>query len=86
MDDFKDLGQKLVNSSSLVITGLEVVFLLPKFLDSTSLEIPALNVVGPGQCPQFKVGTSDENWMHSREDEQVLFYGVQVPVHYFAGM
>jgi hypothetical protein len=44
-----------------VITGLEVVFLLPTFLDSTSLENPALNVAGPGQSSQFTVGISDEN-------------------------
>lgn len=50
MDAYKDVSRKIEDTSSLVLTGLEVVFLLPKFIDSTSLEIPTLNMYVPGQC------------------------------------
>jgi hypothetical protein len=86
MGAFASLIQKLVGNPSVIITGLEIIFLLPKFASGEGISPPHLELSGPGQCTQLKVGASDQNWRHGHEDEQVLFHGLEVPVHFFSGL
>eukprot|EP00291_Cryptomonas_curvata_P008108 CAMPEP_0172188552 /NCGR_PEP_ID=MMETSP1050-20130122/21999_1 /TAXON_ID=233186 /ORGANISM="Cryptomonas curvata, Strain CCAP979/52" /LENGTH=515 /DNA_ID=CAMNT_0012863083 /DNA_START=572 /DNA_END=2119 /DNA_ORIENTATION=+ len=85
MDTFASLIQKLV-STGLIITGLEVIFLLPKFADRDRIAPPILELSGPGQCKQLKVGASDENWDQGQEEKHVLFHGLEAPVHFFTAL
>ncbi len=82
MDAFADLIGKLVKTG-LFISGLEVIFLLPKYMDKEKIAPPVLELSGAGRCLQFKVGGSEANWVFGQEDKQVLFYGLQVPVNFF---
>jgi hypothetical protein len=82
MDAFADLIGKLVKTG-LIVSGLEVIFLLPKYMDKEKIAPPVLELSGAGRCLPFKVGGSEANWAVGQEDKHVLFYGLQVPVNFF---
>ena len=85
MDAFSCLIQKLVHNPGVIITGLEVIFLLPKFTDRREIEPPSLSLLGAGQCMYLEVGALGHKWAQGHEDSEVLFYGMDVPVKFFSG-
>jgi hypothetical protein len=84
MDAFASLIGQIAKSSGVIITGLEVVIMRPKFADKRIIAMPSLAFQGKGQCSMFHVGASDSNWQCGQEHKQVLYYGFEVPIHFFS--
>ena len=87
LDAFAQLVANIVNNNpGMMIEGLEVILLLPKFADARDLEAPVLSVCGPGLCEHLRVGATPVTWAQGHEQTQVSFCGLEVPVPYFAGL
>ena len=87
LDAFAQLVANIVhNNPGMMIEGLEVILLLPKFADARDLEAPVLSVCGPGLCEHLRVGATPVTWAQGDEQTQVSFCGLEVPVPYFAGL
>ena len=70
-----------VQDSAFCLYGINIIFVLPKFTDQQTLEIPELNTpAGDGHLLHFRVGNSSKTWSKGTEKDNILFYGFEIPI------